>query len=34
MSTSQQQIRRIGYTAAPVYPASRSYFHLENPANV
>lgn len=30
----QQQTRRIGYTAAPVYPTSRTYFHLENPANV
>ncbi|CAF3654779.1 unnamed protein product [Rotaria sp. Silwood1] len=30
----QQQTRRIGYTAAPVYPTSRNYFHLESPANV
>lgn len=31
---SQQPTRRIGYTAAPVYPTSRNYFHLESPANV
>ncbi|CAF0866578.1 unnamed protein product [Rotaria sordida] len=30
----QQQQRRIGYTAAPVYPTSRGYFHVESPANV
>ncbi|CAF1427046.1 unnamed protein product [Adineta steineri] len=30
----QQQTRRIGYSAAPIYPTSRSYFHFENPANV
>jgi hypothetical protein len=30
----QHQTRRIGYTAAPIYPTSRSYFHLESPANV
>ena len=35
MNTSQQQsTRRIDYTAAPIYPTSRSYFHLESPANV
>jgi hypothetical protein len=33
-SQQQQQTRRIGYTAAPVYPTSRNYFHLESPANV
>jgi hypothetical protein len=30
----QQQTRRIGYTAAPIYPTSRAYLHLESPANV
>jgi hypothetical protein len=30
----QQQTRRIGYSAAPVYPTSRNYFQLESPANV
>jgi hypothetical protein len=34
INSSQQQTRRIGYTAAPVYPTSRNYFHLESPANV
>ncbi|CAF3148603.1 unnamed protein product [Rotaria socialis] len=34
INTSQQQNRRIGYTATPIYPTTRSYFHLENPANV
>ncbi len=34
INTSQQQTRRIGYTAAPVYPTSRNYFHVESPANV
>lgn len=33
-SQQQQQTRRIGYTAAPIYPTSRTYFHLESPANV
>jgi hypothetical protein len=33
-TSQQQQTRRIGYTAAPVYPTSRNYFHLESPANV
>ncbi|CAF1041998.1 unnamed protein product [Adineta ricciae] len=34
MSPSQPQPKRMGYASAPIYPPSRNYFHLENPANV
>ncbi|CAF4810659.1 unnamed protein product, partial [Rotaria magnacalcarata] len=34
INTSQQQNRRIGYAATPIYPTVQSYFHLESPANV
>ncbi|CAF0997726.1 unnamed protein product [Adineta ricciae] len=32
--SQQQQPKRMGYASAPIYPPSRNYFHLENPANV